>query len=279
MIISTEQKALVQQSYEQVDLISDQAAALFYGRLFELDPSLRPLFKADMRQQQMKLMQTLAVAVNGLNNLTVLVPVLQRLAVRHVGYGVRNAHYATVEDALLWALEQGLGDAFTDDVRAAWTAVYELISSVMMEATDALVGLKTQANQSKQFMARFIQGVMNEHNLDLIDRLAAKDFIEHTPFPGQGPGAQGLKETIADIHAAFPDTHWSIDEQIAEGETVVTRFTWTGTHQGDFLGIPATGKPIEIWGIVIDVVRHGKFCESRLIMDMPTLFTQLGVAQ
>ncbi len=130
----------------------------------------------------------------------------------------------------------------------------------------------------KQFMADFIETVINQKELDAIDDLVLESFVEHVPFPGQGLGARGLKQTIAGLHIAFPDTHWAIDEQIAEGDMVVTRFTWTGTHQGDFLGIPATGQPINVWGVVIDKVIKNKFVASRLIMDMPTLMQQLGVA-
>ena len=134
MSISTVHKQLVQQSFAQVVPIADIAAQLFYDRLFQLDATLRPLFKSDIQQQQKKLMQTLEVAVSRLDNLDVLIPVLQKLAVRHIDYGVRDEHYATVGDALLWTLEQGLGDAYTDDVRAAWVAVYGVISTVMMKA-------------------------------------------------------------------------------------------------------------------------------------------------
>lgn len=138
MSVATEQKRLVQQSFSQIVPISEQAAQLFYDRLFQLDPHLRPLFTSDMNNQRKKLMQTLALAVSGLDNLSGLIPVLQRLAVRHVGYGVQNEHYAIVGDALLWTLEQGLGDAFTDDVRAAWAEVHRLISTVMLEAATSV---------------------------------------------------------------------------------------------------------------------------------------------
>ena len=75
---------------------------------------------------------------------------------------------------------------------------------------------------------------------------------------------------------AFPDMHWDTEEQIAEGEKVVSRFTWTGTHRGEFLGIPPTGRKVKVWGIVIDVVRNGKFAESRILMDNVSLLQQLG---
>jgi hemoglobin-like flavoprotein len=134
MTISSYQKTLVQSSFAQVIPVADQAARHFYDRLFELDPALRELFASDMADQRAKLMQMLHTAVRGLDRLEQLVPALQHLAIRHVGYQVRNEHYVTVGAALLWTLEQGLGDAYTADVRDAWVAVYNLISSVMMEA-------------------------------------------------------------------------------------------------------------------------------------------------
>lgn len=136
MSISLTQKTLVQTSFAQVVPIADQAAQLFYQRLFTLDPTLRTRFPEDMAEQRRKLMQTLQVAVKGLDNPEALVPILQTLAVRHVGYGVRNEHYATVGDALLWTLEQGLGEAFTSAIHDAWVAVYGLISSVMIAAAN-----------------------------------------------------------------------------------------------------------------------------------------------
>ncbi|WP_437863151.1 globin family protein [Sorangium sp. So ce363] len=125
---------LVQRSWAKVMPISDAAAALFYDRLFELEPSVRPLFKNDMAEQKKKLMQTLAVAVDGLNNLGRLVPVLQALGVRHHGYMVVDRHYDVVGEALLWTLREGLGDGFTRDVESAWTEVYGVIADVMKKA-------------------------------------------------------------------------------------------------------------------------------------------------
>ncbi len=125
---------LVQQTWKQVDLIRDQAAALFYGRLFELDPSLRPLFKGDMAEQGRKLMNMLATAAMGLDRLDSIVGEVQALGRRHVAYGVQDAHYDTVAAALLWTLEQGLGDAFTPQVKAAWTDAYTLLADTMKQA-------------------------------------------------------------------------------------------------------------------------------------------------
>jgi steroid delta-isomerase-like uncharacterized protein len=130
--------------------------------------------------------------------------------------------------------------------------------------------------ENKQFMRRFVEEAINQKNLNAIDDLAIEDFVEHIPFPGQGPGREGLKYAVGALLSGFPDMHWTIEEQIAEGENVVSRFTMTGTHLGEFLGIPPTGKSIEVWGIVIDVVREGKFAESRIILDMMALMHQLG---
>ena len=131
--------------------------------------------------------------------------------------------------------------------------------------------------ENKKFMNDFIEEVINNKNLDAANKLVAEDFIEEVPFPGQGPGREGLKFVLNSMFTGFPDMNWTIDEQIAESEKVVTRFTWTGTHQGEFMGIPATGKKVEVWGVVIDVVRNGLFSESRIIMDTVGLLQQLGV--
>src|SRR5262245_22527972 len=128
------EKRLVQTTFAKLAPIADQAAALFYGRLFEMDPSLRPLFKTDLREQGQKLMQMIAFCVKGLDTLDQLVPAVQGLGRRHAGYGVTDAHYDTVGGALLWTLEQGLGAAFTPDVKAAWTSVYVLLATTMKTA-------------------------------------------------------------------------------------------------------------------------------------------------
>lgn len=124
----------VQDTFAMVEPIADKAAELFYGRLFELDPALKPLFKGDMTEQGAKLMKMIGIAVRGLTDLDSIVPAVKNLGARHVGYGVKEAHYATVGSALLWTLEQGLGDAFTDEVKGAWTDVYTLLADVMIAA-------------------------------------------------------------------------------------------------------------------------------------------------
>jgi hemoglobin-like flavoprotein len=129
-----EQKLLVQESFAKVAPISDLAADLFYGRLFELDPALQPLFKGDMKEQGQKLMMMIRIAVDGLDDLDKLVPVVQDMGRRHATYGVENSHYDTVGASLLWTLEQGLGSSFTPEVKEAWTVVYTLLAHTMKEA-------------------------------------------------------------------------------------------------------------------------------------------------
>jgi hemoglobin-like flavoprotein len=141
-MVTQTQKTLVQQSFAAVAPIADDAAALFYRRLFELDPSLERMFKSDMTEQRKKLMQMLTAAVKGLDRLDQLVPVVEDLGRRHAGYGVSDAHYDTVGAALLWTLEKGLGDAFTPAVHEAWAAVYGLLAATMKNAAkESLVGV------------------------------------------------------------------------------------------------------------------------------------------
>ncbi len=132
--MTPEQKTLVQSSWKLVSPISSTAADLFYGRLFELDPSLRSLFPDDIHEQKVKLMQMLAYCVHGLDHLDRIVSNVQALGIRHNDYRVKPEHYQTVGAALLWTLEQGLGPAFTDETRQAWIEVYTILSSVMIEA-------------------------------------------------------------------------------------------------------------------------------------------------
>ena len=133
--MTPERIEIVQSTWQQVKPIADQAAELFYGRLFELDPSLKSLFKGDMKEQGKKLMRTLNVAVTSLTKLDTIIPAVQDLGRRHVGYGVPDESYATVGEALLWTLEKGLGDAFTDAAREAWTETYVTLSNVMLDAS------------------------------------------------------------------------------------------------------------------------------------------------
>jgi hemoglobin-like flavoprotein len=128
------QVELVQVSWASVEPIGEVAAEIFYSKLFALDPSLRALFRGDMKEQGRKLMSMIAFAVRGLSRLDTLVPGVQALGRRHAGYGVRDKHYETVATALLWTLHQGLGKAFTDEVREAWATVYGVLATTMKES-------------------------------------------------------------------------------------------------------------------------------------------------
>jgi hemoglobin-like flavoprotein len=131
--------ALVQSTWEQVLPIADTAAQLFYGRLFEIDPALRAMFAhTDMAEQRKKLMQIITVAVRGLERIGELVPAIEAMGRRHSDYGVTTSHYDTVGAALLWTLEQGLGSAFTPEVRAAWTETYATLAAVMQRGARQL---------------------------------------------------------------------------------------------------------------------------------------------
>ena len=130
--MTPEQIKLVQQSFTKLAPISDQAAVMFYDRLFEVAPAVKSMFPADMTEQRKKLMGTLAVVVNGLGNLGAVLPAASALAKRHVNYGAKPEHYPVVGGALLWTLERGLGEAWTPEVADAWTAAYGTLSGYMI---------------------------------------------------------------------------------------------------------------------------------------------------
>ena len=131
--------ALVQQTWEQVVPIADEAAMAFYSRLFELDPSLRSMFRqTDMVEQRRKLMQMITVAVRGLDKFDELMPALRAMGRRHVGYGVQDHHYDTVGAALIWTLEQGLGDAFTAEARESWVLLYGTLATIMKTSSRSI---------------------------------------------------------------------------------------------------------------------------------------------
>jgi hemoglobin-like flavoprotein len=135
--MTPDQKRLIKETWNQVVPIADAASVLFYDRLFAIDPSARALFKAtNMVEQRQKLMQTLSVAVQGLDNLDALVPTVEDLGRRHHGYGVKAAHYETVGAALLWTLERGLGEAWTPAAAAAWSELYGTLSAIMQCAAE-----------------------------------------------------------------------------------------------------------------------------------------------
>jgi len=131
---------LIRTSWSAVEPISDDAARLFYDRLFESDPAIKRLFaKTDMQAQRGILMQTLTLLVSSLDDFELVVPVLEALGRVHAGYGVRQRHYDTVEAALLWALDRGLGEAFDDETADAWATAYSAVASVMIETAADVV--------------------------------------------------------------------------------------------------------------------------------------------
>jgi len=130
---------------------------------------------------------------------------------------------------------------------------------------------------NKDVVGRFIEEVLNQGKVDAAGQFFWEDMVEQVPLPGQGPGLQGLKDVLRGMSAAFPDMHWTIQEQIAEGDKVLSRFEWTGTHRGIFLGVPATNRPVTVWGMVIDRLEGGRIRDTRIIMDTLGLMMQLGV--
>jgi nitric oxide dioxygenase len=130
--MTPDQVTLVQQSFSKVVPIADQAAILFYDRLFEVAPQVKSMFPADMTEQRKKLIAMLATVVNGLGDLPSILPAASALAKRHVAYGAKPEHYPVVGAALLWTLEKGLGDGWTPEVASAWTTAYGTLSGFMI---------------------------------------------------------------------------------------------------------------------------------------------------
>ncbi len=130
--MTPDQVKAIQDSFAKLKPIAEQAAALFYSRLFETAPEVKPLFGGNMTEQGHKLMATLAAVVNGLDKLESILPAASTLAKRHVAYGVKAADYAPVGAALLWTLERGLGDQWTPDLAAAWGEAYKVLSGFMI---------------------------------------------------------------------------------------------------------------------------------------------------
>ncbi|MBX9843119.1 MAG: hemin receptor [Xanthobacteraceae bacterium] len=133
------QAQIIKLTFAQVMRDKDAVGRLFYDRLFTIAPEVKPLFKGDIAEQSRKLMDTLALAVGMLRDMPTLVITLEGLARRHVGYGVKDEHYDKVGEALLWTLEKGLGDAFTAQVRDAWTALYLAVAQIMRDAAKGKV--------------------------------------------------------------------------------------------------------------------------------------------
>ena len=133
------------------------------------------------------------------------------------------------------------------------------------------------SDRNKARVGEFLDRVLTGGDIEATGDYFERDMVEEMPFPGQGPGLDGLKETLIRIRSAFPDSNWTVEEQIAEGDKVLSRFVWSGTHQGEFLGIPATHRPIRVWGMVIDRFAGEKIVSTRILMDMFGMMMQLGV--
>jgi steroid delta-isomerase-like uncharacterized protein len=125
---------------------------------------------------------------------------------------------------------------------------------------------------------RFTDEVLNGRDLETaLAELVVEDFVEQNPLPGQGPGRAGLADVLAGMFAGFPDLHWAVHDTVVEDDRIMTFSTWTGTHRGEFMGIPATGRAVSVEAWTLDRYRDGQLTESRIIMDVAGLLMHLGV--
>jgi steroid delta-isomerase-like uncharacterized protein len=136
---------------------------------------------------------------------------------------------------------------------------------------------KRASDQNKVVMQRFFDEAVNGGDLDAIDELLAEDFVEHEEFPGLEGGREGVKQFFAMFRSGFPDGTFTVEEMVAEGDVVATRVTIRGTHQGEFLGIPATGRPAEVSAIDFVSFTDGRATAHWGVSDMLSLLQQLGV--
>ena len=131
--------------------------------------------------------------------------------------------------------------------------------------------------KQSEIVRQFIERVLSGGDIDATSEYFCPDMVEEMPFPGQGPGVGGLKDVVRGMRESFPDMNWLVEEQIESGDKVVSRFTWRGTHRAPFLGVPATGRSVTVWGIVIDQFEGQKIKSTRIVMDALGLMAQLGV--
>jgi len=141
------------------------------------------------------------------------------------------------------------------------------------------MGNDTRTDDEVRALAqRFTDEVLNGHDLGgALDDLVAEDFVEQNPMPGQGPGRAGLAQVLGGMVAGFPDMHWDVLDTVVEGDRIMSLSVWTGTHQGEFMGIPATGRPVRVEAWTLDRYRGGQLVESRILMDAAGMLGQLGV--
>src|ERR1700677_4111564 len=133
------------------------------------------------------------------------------------------------------------------------------------------------AQDNASIICGFVEEIITNGNIEAAAHYVWEDVVEQVPLPGQGPGLDGLKDILRAMRTGFPDIVFSIQEQIAEDDKVASRFEWTGTHDGTFLGIPATGRQVRVWGIVFDRLEDGRIKDTRILMDGLGLMAQLGV--
>lgn len=209
------QVTLVQESFAKVLPIKEQAAEIFYGKLFEKDPSLKALFRGDMKEQGAKLMSMIATAVNGLTDLGAIVPAVQDLGKRHAGYGITSEMYDTVGAALIETLEAGLGDEFTDEVKGAWVEVYTLLSTTMQTAANEVMnepGLTAYKVKLVQDSFKLVLPIKEQAAEIFYSKLFEKDPSLKSLFKGdmkeQGAKLMGMIATavngLTDIGAIVP---------------------------------------------------------------------------
>jgi steroid delta-isomerase-like uncharacterized protein len=140
------------------------------------------------------------------------------------------------------------------------------------------MGSDVTPDEVRALAARFTDEVLNGRDLGAaLDDLVAEDFVEQNPLPGQGPGRAGLADVLAGMFAAFPDMHWDVQETVVEADRIMSLSIWTGTHEGAFMGVPATGRQVRVEAWTLDRYRGGRLVESRILMDAAGLLGQLGV--
>lgn len=132
------------------------------------------------------------------------------------------------------------------------------------------------SQHNKARVAAFLDRVLSAGEISTTGEYFHEGMVEEVPFPGQGPGLSGLKDTLTGLRVAFPDMRWTVQEQMAEDTRVMTRFVWEGTHRGPFLGMPPTQRAVSVWGMVIDRFDGPKIQSTRIIMDTLGLMQQLG---
>jgi steroid delta-isomerase-like uncharacterized protein len=141
----------------------------------------------------------------------------------------------------------------------------------------AAVTTTVDTDETRALAHRFLDEVLNGHDLDgALTELVAEDFVEQNPLPGQRPGRGGLRDVLAGMIAAFPDIRWAVQDMLVERDRVASVWLWTGTHRGEFMGIPATDRTVTVEAWTLDRYCAGQLAESRIMLDVVALLIQLG---